>query len=230
MEADRTEPQEGGGLEELVSVFTHELKTPIAAVQGLASTLRTSLDRLDHSDALQVAEAIERSARHLGELVRSFADARALESGGLALHPEPTALAELVRETVGELQPVLSGRPVSLELDEGARAGVDPVRIRQVLTNLLANAAKYTPPGSPVEVTLQQAGGAVELAVRDHGPGIAPEQAESLFERHARLARGVPGSGLGLYLSRGIARAHGGDLVAVQPEGPGALLVLRLPA
>jgi len=223
------EPGGAGEGDELVSVFTHELKTPIAAVQGLAATLARSLHDLDHAAAVQIAEAIERSARHLGELVRSFADARALEAGGLALHPEPTVLAGLVRETVEELQPLLAGRPVALELDERAAPTVDPVRIRQVLTNLLSNAARYTPPGSPLEVTLSRTSGGVELAVRDHGPGIAPAEAERMFERHTRLSHGVPGSGLGLYVSRGLARAHGGDLVALQPQGAGALLVLRLP-
>ena len=223
------EHREAGGLEELVSVFVHELKTPIAAVQGLAATLARSFDELDRETALRVAEALERSANHLGELVRSFADARALEAGGLALHPEPTNLAELVRETVEELRPLLAGRPVELELDEESTHVVDPVRIRQVLTNLLSNAARYTPPGSQVDVTLRRVGETVELAVRDHGPGIPAEEAERLFERYARLFRDGSGSGLGLYVSRELARAHGGDLVAEQPEGGGALLVLRLP-
>jgi len=210
-------------LEELVSVFVHELKTPIAAVQGLAATLARSLDELDRETALRVAETLERSAHHLGELVRSF------ETGGLVLHREPTSLAGLVRETVEELGPVLAGRQVGLELDDDLRPGLDRVRIREVLTNLLSNAARYTPPGSPLEVTLRRAAETVELAVRDHGPGIPPGESERLFERHARLAADGQGSGLGLYVSRRLARAHGGDLVAEQPPGEGALLVLRLP-
>jgi len=221
--------REERGLEELVSVFVHELKTPIAAVQGLAATLSRSLDELDRETALRLAAALERSARHLGELVRSFGDAHALEAGGLALRPEPTDLAGLVRETVEELRPMLEGRPVELDLDEGATPEVDPVRIRQVLTNLLANAARYTPPGTPIEVTLREVGEDVELAVRDHGPGIPPDEAERVFERSVRLEGDVSGSGLGLFVSRGLARAHGGDLVAGSPAGGGALLVMRLP-
>ena len=217
------------GLEELVSVFVHELKTPIAAVQGLAATLSRSLDELDRETALRVAAALERSALHLGELVRSFGDAHALEAGGLTLHPEPTGLANLVRETVEELRPLLVHRPVELELDEGPRPSVDPVRIRQVLTNLLSNAARYTPPGSQIDVTLSQAGDTVELAVRDHGPGIPPEEAERVFQRHARLSGDGSGSGLGLYVSRELARAHGGDLLLGQPGGGGAQFILRLP-
>lgn len=228
MTGERSEAEEGS-LEELVSVFVHELRTPIAAVQGLAATLARSLDDLDRETALRMAEALERSARHLGELVRSFKDARALEPGGLVLRSEPTSLAELVRETVEEVRPVLAERPVALALDEGPRPTVDPVRIRQVLTNLLANATRYTPPGSPVEVTLRRVGETVELAVRDHGPGIPPEEAERLFEQHARLSHDGFGSGLGLYVARQLARAHGGDLVAEQPQGDGALLILRLP-
>ncbi len=217
------EQRDAESLEELVSVFVHELKTPIAAVQGLAATLARSLDELDRETALRIAETLERSAQHLGELVRSF------ETGGLVLRPEPTDLAELVRETVEELRPVLAERQVALELDDSLRPSLDPVRIRQVVTNLLSNAARYTPPGSPLEVTLRRAGETAELAVRDHGPGIPAEEAERLFERHARLTPGGPGSGLGLYVLRELARAHGGDLVAEAPEGAGALLVLRLP-
>ena len=210
-------------LEELVSVFVHELKTPIAAVQGLAATLARSLDELDRETALRIAETLERSAHHLGQLVRSF------EAGGLVLHHEPTNLAGLVHETVEELGPVLAGREVGLELDGEVRPTLDPVRIRQVVTNLLSNAARYTPPAGPIEVTLRQAGPAVELGVRDHGPGIAPADAERVFERHARLATDSHGSGLGLFVSRELARAHGGDLVIEQPHGDGALFVLRLP-
>ncbi len=206
-----------------MSVFVHELKTPIAAVQGLAATLSRSLDELDRETALRVAAALERSALHLGELVRSF------EAGGLVLHPEPTDLAELVRETVEELRPVLAERLVELDLDEAPRVAVDPVRVRQVLTNLLSNAARYTPPESPIEVTLRQTAETVELAVHDHGPGIPPEEAERVFERYARLDSDGSGSGLGLYVSRELARAHGGDLLLGQPEGGGALFVLRLP-
>ncbi len=210
-------------LEELVSVFVHELKTPIAAVQGLAATLARSLDELDRETALRIAVTLERSAQHLGQLVRSF------EAGGLVLHREPTNLAELVRETVEELGPVLAGRVVGLELVNGPQQMLDRVRIRQVVTNLLSNVARYTPPGSPLEVTLGTAGETVVLGVRDHGPGIPADESERLFERSARLATDEQGSGLGLYVSREIALAHGGDLVAEQPPGGGALLVLRLP-
>ena len=210
------------GLEELVSVFVHELKTPIAAVQGLAATLARSLDELDRETAFQVAAALERSALHLGQLVRSF-------HAGLPLNPEPTELALLVRDTVEELEPLLVDRQVELELDEVPCVSADPVRIRQVLTNLLTNAVRYTPAGSPIDVTLRQAGETVELSVRDHGPGIPPEAAERAFDRYARLRPDGSGSGLGLYVSRELARAHGGDLVTGQPEGGGALFVLRLP-
>jgi signal transduction histidine kinase len=216
------EQREEERLEELVSVFVHELKTPIAAVQGLAATLSRSLDDLDRETALQIAAALERSALHLGQLVRSF-------HAGLPLNPEPTELAVLVRETVEELEPLLTDRRVELELDEVPPVRVDPVRIRQVVTNLLSNAVRYTPSGSPVEVTVRQAGERVELSVRDHGPGLTPEEAERAFERYARLGLDGSGSGLGLYVSRELARAHGGDLVAGQPEGGGALFVLQLP-
>ncbi len=225
MAGERSEA--GEGLEGLVSVFVHELKTPIAAVQGLAATLSRSLDELDRETALRVAAALERSALHLGELVRSFGDAHALSAGGLALHRAPTDLAALVRETVEELQPLLADRRVELELDEGPRPSLDPTRIRQILTNLLSNAVRYTPPGTPVELTLRQTAETVELAVRDHGPGVPPEEAARVFERHARLGEGS-GSGLGLYVSRELARAHGGDLLLAQPEDGGALFVLRL--
>ncbi len=214
--------REEDGLEELVSVFVHELKTPIAAVQGLAATLSRSLDELDRETALKVAAALERSALHLGQLVRSF-------HAGLPLNPEPTDLAVLVRETVEELEPLLADRQVGVELEEGPPVSVDPVRVRQVLTNLLTNAVRYTPSGSPIDVTLRRAGETVELSVRDHGPGIPPEEAERAFDRYARLRPDGSGSGLGLYVSRELARAHGGDLVAGQPEGGGALFVLQLP-
>ena len=219
----------GEGLEELVSVFVHELKTPIAAVQGLAATLSRSLDELDRETALRVAAALERSALHLGELVRSFGDAHALEAGGLALHPGADG-PRRPRARDGRGAAAAARRPAGrARARRGPSPSVDPVRIRQVLTNLLSNAARYTPPGSPIDVTLAQAGETVELAVRDHGPGIPPEDAERVFERYARLGGDGSGSGLGLYVSRELARAHGGDLLLGQPDGGGALFVLRLP-
>lgn len=104
----------------------------------------------------------------------------------------------------------------------------DPVRVRQALTNMVSNAAKFTVPGGLVHVELAVVDGVADLSVSDDGPGIPPDRAAELFQKFSRLGAKVSGTGIGLYLSRAIARAHGGDLVLV-PQDVGCRFALRLP-
>ena len=110
-----------------------------------------------------------------------------------------------------------------------APVSADPVRIRQVLTNLITNAVKFSPPGSPVDIAIAPLHGTVELTVADHGTGITDEQRPRLFSKFTRLSSDTSGMGLGLYLSRGIARAHGGELRLAQSGPDGSVFALELP-
>jgi two-component system sensor histidine kinase KdpD len=132
---------------------------------------------------------------------------------------------------LGRLDRLLAGRPVATTLDaDAAMVSIDPILVEQVVVNLLENAAKYTPPGSPIEVRSRRDGQAVVLEIADRGPGIPRGDEERIFERFRRGAHpGVRGVGLGLAVSRAIATVHGGTLTAASRDGGGAAFRLRLP-
>jgi signal transduction histidine kinase len=138
-----------------------------------------------------------------------------------------TALAndvveDLARSTLGD-------HPASVEADARLPARVDPDQVRQILFNLLSNAAKFSPAGREIVIGVARRGDHAVLQVRDQGEGVAPDDAERIFESYERATDGAPGAGLGLYLSRRIARAHGGDLYLVPAEGEGSIFELTLP-
>jgi signal transduction histidine kinase len=223
----------GAALDELLAHLTHELRTPVAVVQGFAATLKMAVQRGDHDNVVRCADALERNVAVLGELVQSFNDARAVDLGKLELDLAMTDLVALVHD-MADLEVVTAGHPLDLRLDAPAEEtmvlSLDAVRIRQVITNLVSNAAKFSPAGAPIEIGLAARGGVAELSVRDRGPGIPAGDEHRLFSKFGRLHEDVKGTGLGLFISRAIARAHGGDLVLGQPPADGgARFVLRLP-
>lgn len=215
---------------DIVSLLAHELLNPIAILQGFASVLQDGLDSMPQETIRESADAIARASGHLVALIRAFSDLRKIEIDSLDLAFELTDVSRLVGETVIDVADATRTHPVSTDIPPGTIAHVDPLRIRQVVINLLANAKKFSPAGSPIEVTVATAGDTVEISVRDHGPGIPTEKLSELFGKFARLNSKIPGTGIGLYLSRGIARAHGGDLVLAESDGPGCRFVLTLPA
>jgi two-component system sensor histidine kinase KdpD len=154
-----------------------------------------------------------------------------LESGGPRVKKEWTPLEEAVGSALGRLGPRLGGREVATRLaPELPLVPMDPVLIDQVLVNLLENAVSYTPAGTPVEVAAGRDGDAVWLEVRDRGPSLPPGREAQVFEKFFRAPGAAPGgSGLGLTICQGIARAHGGTIEARNREGGGALFRLVLP-
>ncbi|MGH2685665.1 MAG: ATP-binding response regulator [Actinomycetota bacterium] len=222
-------PRATDGLDEILSFLSHELQNPVTVIQGLAATLRASMEVMDEQVVRTAVEAIERNARNLGELVRSLGEARALEGGRLTVTEVPIDLAAFVREAVRDLAVLVAGHPLDVDVGDEAVVPLDPVLIRQVVTNLLSNAAKFSPPGSPIQVAVTASPTAVDVTVDDRGPGIPPDRESELFQMFSRLDSATKGMGLGLFISRGIARAHGGELTHERrPEG-GARFRLTLP-
>lgn len=219
----------GDVTEEWVAALAHELNNPVTVLQGLAMILQQATDSMSPAAIKESAAAIGRSAKHLGALIEAFSDLRKVEVDSLDLVLEPTDVSELVRETVTDMAEVTSTHPVIVEVVEGVVTSIDPPRIRQVLINLLANAAKFSPTGTRIDVRVILDGGNVEISVRDHGPGIPAAKLSELFRKFSRLDPYVHGTGIGLFLSRGIARAHGGDLILAGSSAPGCRFVLRLP-
>lgn len=215
--------------DEWVSVLAHELNNPVTILQGFALLLQQATDSMSQDAIKESAAAISRAAKHLGALVEAFADLRKIEINSLDLVLEAADVSELVRETITDMAEVTGTHPVILEVVEGVHASIDPPRVRQVLINLLANAAKFSPDATRIEVRVAVDGDYATISVRDHGPGIPVDKMSELFRKFSRLDPTIDGTGVGLFLSRGIARAHGGDLILAESSAPGCRFVLRLP-
>jgi len=153
------------------------------------------------------------------------------ESGALALHREPIDLASIARDVVRSFsdQAQRTGVALASTADGPSTIDADPVRIREVLTNLVSNALRYTPAGGTVGIDLRRAGGQVEVTVRDTGTGIAPDAVAGIFDRFSK-STDSPGAGLGLAIAKGLVEAHGGTIRAESAPGQGTRIVFTLPA
>lgn len=212
----------------LVADASHELRTPLTALRTNAELLARA-DRLTPAQRERASGALGRQIREVTGLVNDLIE--------LARDEEPLPLleevriAELVERTVAMARTHWPRVHFELSTGPGAadavRPGV-PARLARLLTNLLDNAAKFSPPDAPVEVGLSAYEGGLELTVRDHGPGIAAEDLPYVFDRfyRAEAARALPGSGLGLAMARQIARAHGAELTVRAAPGGGALFTV----
>lgn len=222
-------------LSEVAATVAHELVAPLAIIASGARLLRRQDgEERDPAEVDDIVAAIERNVG-LAQIVVEALRTLDADGGDLALSPRPVdiaEIAEIAETTVADLsETILQRHPTSLEVPEGdLEVRADPARIRQVLFNLLSNAAKYSPRGREIVVEVRPGDGEVEVVVRDRGQGVAPEDAERIFRKWERADDSTAGLGVGLHLSRAIARAHGGDLVLEDaPDGEGARFVLRLP-
>jgi len=221
--------------EEFLSIASHELKTPLTTLSGHAQMVLRQLKRDRHLEAeraVQSLETIREQAGKLSRLITQLLDVSRLEAGKLALERAPTDLTRLVEQAVSAARVLSEQHTITVAAPPSLEAWVDPLKLEQVLTNLLDNAVKYSPDGSRVEVVLVREGSdTIELAVRDRGPGIPAEKREQLFERfyqaHANGHQG--GMGLGLYISRQIVELHGGNIRAEFPSDGGTRFVVRMP-
>ncbi|MFE1953661.1 sensor histidine kinase [Streptomyces sp. NPDC059524] len=220
-----------GAQRRLVADASHELRTPLTALRTNAELLTRS-SRLSDAQRERAAAALGRQMREVTLLVNDLIElARDEEPDPLI---EEVRLAVIVEHTVDAARGHWPDVPLVLSVAPEARtagvAGV-PARLSRLLSSLLDNAAKFSPPGRPVEITLTSAPDELVLTVRDHGPGISDEDLPYVFDRfyRARTARALPGSGLGLAMARQIAHAHDAELTAEHAFGGGAQFRLRIP-
>ena len=217
--------------------MSHELRTPINAIIGYNTLL---LDGIYGPLDAQQAHGIERThraAKHLLELVNDVLDLSKIEAGKFDVAPQPTEFPAIVQDLFVTVRPLADEHRTPLALQHaGARVTLetDPRRVRQILLNLLSNAIKFGA-GRPIEVGMRPtADGGLELTVRDHGPGIAPEELPRIFDEFVQLGAGgggghPGGTGLGLPISKRLAELLGGALSAESVPGEGSTFTLRLP-
>jgi signal transduction histidine kinase len=216
----------------LMSMLAHELRTPLTSMLAYAQASLRKLDKeqvLDRPSIRRSLEVVVRQATKQAKLIEQVLDAARLSSGQLPLTPIPCELVTLVQEVVELARVTTPEHTVVVQAPEKADVVVDPLRLEQVLVNLLDNARKYSPPGTRIEVEVAAEVEAVTVAVRDQGSGIPAEEQELIFERFHRLRRDQNGVGLGLHISREIVRRHGGDLKVEAPSDGGTRFVVRLP-
>lgn len=219
---------------DFVSTVSHELRTPMTVIDGLGQTLNRRWDDLAPERRADLLRRIDENAERLAVMVRSLVDTSALDRGQLVAGTSRVDLAGCVRSVLGRLGPVIERHPVRLEVAEGVAVEADPSLLEHVVENLLANAARHTPPGTTVWVRARRKGTEVIVEVIDDGPGIPAEDLPHVLERFYRAGepttRTSGGLGLGLALSQQILRAHDRELTVRSEEGRGTAFRFRLPA
>jgi two-component system sensor histidine kinase KdpD len=216
----------------LLSAVSHDLRTPLATITGSASALVEQEARLDAAARRELAQAIQEEADRLNRLVHNLLEMTRLESGGVRVRKDWHPLEEVVGSALARVEKRLGERRVDIDLPpELPLVPLDPLLIEQVLINLLDNAIKYTPEGSPIDISAAVEDRAVGVTVADRGPGFAPGEEAQIFEKFYRGqdAGTRTGAGLGLAISRGIVEAHGGRITAEPRAGGGAVFRFTLP-
>ncbi|MBM2619747.1 PAS domain S-box protein [Actinoplanes sp. LDG1-06] len=222
--------------EEMVGMVSHELRNPLGAIRSYSETLLD--DPQLSAEQRRLAEVIDRRSAHMQHLVDDLLDLARLEAGQMHIDPQPISAARLVREAVQAQQSAADAKGLTLTLEVPRHLPVhaDPVRLRQVLDNLVTNAVKYTPTGGTVSVTAHltadEEGDAV-IAVSDTGIGIPADEYDRLFDRFFRASNavrnGTKGTGLGLAITKAIVDAHGGSVSATPVPAGGSVFAVTLP-
>jgi len=217
----------------LMADVSHELRTPLTVLDG---NLRAALDRVLTLDEVGIANLYAQT-RHLIRLVNDLRELSLAETGQLNLERTPTDLRVLVNETMQALEPLASEKKVQMtvEIRDLPLINVDPVRIRQVLFNLLSNALRHTSAGGTIRVSGEQKYPGLALTVEDSGEGLEPDDLASLFNRFYRVdksrSRETGGTGLGLSIAKAIVEAHGGSIAAHSAgKDQGSCFTIALPA
>jgi len=215
---------------DFVSLVSHELRSPMAAVIGAARTLQHRWRELRPEQRESFLALIGDETTRLASLVADVLDTSRIEAGTFSYRIAEVDLSALVRDVVAAGSLAQDEVRIDLDLAPAAIVRGDPERLRQVVANLVDNAVKYSPEGSVIDVRVRQQEEAVLLVVSDRGPGIAESDQALIFEKFGRASSGSakPGTGLGLYIARAIAQAHGGSLEVQSAPGEGAAFTLSI--
>jgi signal transduction histidine kinase len=226
---------------EFLAMMSHELRTPLNAIGGHVQLVEMGLHGPVNQQQREALGRVQRSQRHLLALINDVLNLARAESADVDYLAEPVAIAPLVREVTELLAPLFAAGSLSFDVTVDDRpvplaARADREKVHQILLNLLGNAVKFTPSGGRLSVRVAASGdddALVRIEVQDSGIGIPPEKLEAIFQPFVQLGRWESGPregiGLGLSISRALARGMGGDLTAASAQGSGSTLVLTLP-
>ena len=216
----------------LVSKLTHEIRGPVSTIRGLAATTLTHFDRLDDGERREFLGLIRQEAERLERTVEQVALALKLDAGTVRFDIRTHDLGAIVREAADATD--TAEHPLEVHIEDVVEAPVDGIQITFVIRQLIENAVAFSPSDAPIAVALRRDGDDVVIEVSDRGPGIPADKREGVFERFAEWRppdyEDRPGTGLGLFISRAIARAHGGEASIADAPAGGTMLSVRLPA
>lgn len=218
--------------EEYVGLISHDLRNPLANVMGAADWLRRTRSQKGLERETKSADSIVASAKRMNAMIQDLVESSHLEAGRFEMRKEPLNLLQLVSEVVEHVGAPAERARIRIEAPEWVPAvQADPDRIERAIVNLLTNALKYSPPDSPVAVRMAHGDGEAVVSVSDQGVGIPPEELPRLFQRFYRTetTKKIGGLGLGLYITRLIAEAHGGRVWVESEVGKGSTFYLSLP-
>ncbi len=220
--------------QKFISNASHELKTPTTSLRIAAENLQDGNHVLPGGESS--LQSIFRSVDRMTMLLNDISELSRIETGALVLRPEPIQLGDFVSGLLEDLRPQAKAQQVALACKlppalEARCIHADPLRLQQLLENLLSNAIKFSPQNAEVRLSIQPDGPWLAWTVEDHGPGIAPTEAQRIFERFYRSpsARGIPGTGLGLSIVKHLSAQMGGEIALESELGKGAKFTLRLP-
>jgi two-component system, OmpR family, sensor histidine kinase KdpD len=215
----------------LVSTLTHEIRGPVSTIRGLVGTTLAHYGALSDDERREFLGLIRHEADRLERAVEQVALALKLDAGALRFDIRRRDLAKIVRRAVEETE--TADHPLEMDVSGPIEVPADGVHITLVVRELLGNAVLFSPPDAPISVRLRADGEQALIEVADRGPGIPEDKREAVFERFADWRppgyEDRPGTGLGLFICRAVARAHGGDASAGDGPAGGTMLTVRLP-
>jgi K+-sensing histidine kinase KdpD len=212
----------------LLRSVSHDLRTPLAAIQAATSDLADS-SLYDEATRARLIELVGEEAERLDRLVADLLSLARIEAGSLHPRRGVVDLGELARQSSQSLARTLDGTPVTVTEDPDLPVVLgDHTLLQQAVTNLIENAARHSPPGAPVEVEARAGHRGVEIAVRDHGPGVPPEDRDAIFEPF-RSGGADATRGIGLAICKAVVKAHGGTITVRDAPGGGARFTVSLP-
>ena len=220
---------------QFLNLASHELRGPMTVVRGYVSMLEGGLLGDLNERGLKAVPVISAKVMEMNALIEQMIEAARLEDGALMLRPAEIDLRDVVSEAVEAARPLVDDRhEISLRIPERpVQVRVDAERVRTIVSNLISNAIKYSPSGGTIDCELTARAGIARVAVKDSGVGIAKEDLPILFTRFGRVStphtNHLPGTGLGLYLGRQLARLHGGEITVESAPGRGSTFTLHLP-